>query len=531
MNGEKQLTIKLEKLNTIGIALSKEKNIDKLVERILVDAKNLVNADAGTLYLIKDGMIHFEIVRTKSLGIAMGGTTGIKPPMEPIELKSIVEGQNLHTVVSYCANQGETINIHDAYKAEGFDFSGTKHFDQLNHYLSKSFLTVPLKNHENEIIGVLQLINALDDKKNIIDFSPDDQRLVESLSSQAAIALTNRQLINQLEVLFESLIKLINTAIDDKSPYTGGHCKRVPELTLMIANAACETTTGPLKDFKMSEQDIYELKIAGLLHDCGKITTPVHVVDKSAKLETIIDRISIIENRFEILKRDAEIAYLMKRIDESKYRTLLEMYADDLLFIKRVNIGTDSMRQEDVDRIFKISNYKYCNSLGESVNFLTENEVENLSIRRGTLTEKERKIINHHIEVTIRLLEELPWPKHLKNVTEYAGGHHERMDGKGYPRGLTRKELSIPARMMGIADIFEALTAQDRPYKPAKTLSDAVYMLSRFAKDNHIDSELFEVFIKERVYLKYAETYLPKDQLDFVDEKKALMLAGLTATN
>lgn len=520
-----ELMQRLEMLNAIGIALSSERDINRLVELILIAAKKVVNADAGTLYLVDNEQLRFEIVMTTSLGIALGGTTGRKPPFPPIPLRLADGTPNTQNVVSCAVNFGQTINIEDAYQAYGFDFSGTRRFDEKTGYRSKSFLTVPLKNHENVIIGVLQLINAITAEGEIAPFTEKDQRLVESLASQAAIALTNRQLIDQLEVLFESLINLINTAIDDKSPYTGGHCERVPALTMLIADAVSRVSYGPFKNFRMTDRDRYELKIAGLLHDCGKITTPVHVVDKSTKLETIFDRIHLIDTRFEILKRDAEITMLRGKMDEASYHARLSQYESDREFLRKANVGGEFMRPVDVERVNQIAQYRWTDANGQELPFLSEDEIANLSIARGTLTAEERQIINHHIEVTITMLEALPWPKHLKHVPEYAGGHHERMDGKGYPRGLTKEQMSVQARMMGIADIFEALTARDRPYKPGKTLSESLTILARMANEQHIDIDLFEIFIKEKIYLEYAKMFLEPAQIDEVSEEKLLGIA------
>src|SRR6267142_1668598 len=265
---EQDLVLRLEQLNAIGASLSAERDIDRLLEAILTAAKTITRADGRTL--------RFEIVRTSSLRYYLGGTTGNPVPFYPIQLYK--DGKpNQSMVAAYAALTGRTVNIADAYTADGFDFSGTRAFDTKTGYRSKSFLTVPMRNHDNETIGVLQLINAMEPSTGaIVPFSPSDQRLAESLASQAAIALTNRMLINQLEQLFESFINLINSAIDEKSPYTGGHCQRVPVLTMLLAEAVNDTREGPLRDFNMSEKDRYELKIAGLLHDCGKVTTPVH---------------------------------------------------------------------------------------------------------------------------------------------------------------------------------------------------------------------------------------------------------------
>jgi HD-GYP domain-containing protein (c-di-GMP phosphodiesterase class II) len=513
---------RLNDLNAIGAALSSERDINRLLENILNAARKITNADAGTLYLVDADkqVLTFEILHNDSLNIRMGGTSGNPIPFYPIALYH--DGKpNLAMVVSYSVLRGETVNIPDAYIADGFDFSGTKNFDAKTGYRSRSFLSVPMLNHEHEIIGVLQLINALDaETGNVRQFSGDDQQLLESLASQAAIALSNRRLIQQLEKLFESLINLINTAIDDKSPYTGGHCARVPALTMMLAEAANHAKSGALKDFNLTDKDRYELKIAGLLHDCGKITTPVHVVDKSTKLQTIYDRIHLIDVRFEVLKRDAEIAKLKGEKREAEYSAFIKQLDEDREFLRQCNVGSEKMQDADIARVQQIAKYQWRNEQGQQADFLNVEEVENLTIRAGTLTAAEREIINHHINITIKMLEALPWPNHLKRVPEYASGHHERMDGKGYPKGLTREQMPIQARVMGIADIFEALTAKDRPYKEGKTLTESLTILGKFKQNGHIDPDLFDVFIREKVYLTYARQFLKPEQIDEVDESK-----------
>jgi HD-GYP domain-containing protein (c-di-GMP phosphodiesterase class II) len=529
--GADDLFRRLEELNHIGIALSQEKDITRLLEQILVAAKDITHADGGTLYrMTEDNTLKFEIMRNDTLGIAMGGTTGVEIPFYPINLFD-KEGKPVHSmVVAYAVHHDRSVNIADAYAEEGFDFTGTQNFDKKTGYRSRSFLTMPMKNHEGQVIGVLQLINAKDPRSGeVVAFSDTDQHLAESLASQAAIALTNRLLINHLENLFESFISLINAAIDDKSPYTGGHCQRVPALTMMLAEAVDNCKVGPLGEFTMTERDRYELKIAGLLHDCGKVTTPVHVVDKATKLQTIFDRVALIDTRFEVIKRDAEIALLKGRLDklaagrrdvmvDAQLVASVREIESDRDFLRRANIGTEAMKDEDIARVKAIATrYRWRNGEGERADFLTEEEVRNLTIRSGTLTAEERQTINHHIEVTIQMLESLPWPRHLKNVPEYAGGHHERMDGKGYPRGLKREQMSVQARCMGIADIFEALTAKDRPYKKGKTLTESLTILGKFKLNGHIDPDLFDIFIWEKVYDKYARQFLDPDQIDEVD--------------
>ena len=530
---------RLEQLNDIGAALSQQTSLDALLEKILIAAQTITRADGGTLYLLEEECLRFAIVRNSSLNIAMGGTTGNAINFYPIHLIGKDGNPNKTMVAAYAALTGQTVNVADAYAQEGFDFSGTRNFDKKTGYRSKSFLTVPMRNHEHEIIGVLQLLNSQDEHTgDIVAFSEADQRLAESLASQAAIAINNRQLIDQLEALFVSFIDMINTAIDEKSPYTGGHCQRVPMLTMLLAEAVNETGVGSLAEFSMSDRDRYELKIAGLLHDCGKITTPVHVVDKATKLETIFDRIHMVDTRFEVLRRDAEIEALRKRLAiasdhslgeierrsadyqvDQNLRDRLRQITADRDFVRKCNVGGEFMRPQDQEQITRIgTDYKWIDIEGNTANFLTENEIENLNIARGTLTGREREVINHHIVATIKMLEALPWPKHLKNVPEYAGGHHERMDGKGYPRGLVRDQMSVQARVMGIADIFEALTAKDRPYKKGKTLTEALQILGKFKENGHIDPDLFDVFVRRKVYLRYAEQCLDPEQIDNVDE-------------
>jgi HD-GYP domain-containing protein (c-di-GMP phosphodiesterase class II) len=502
---------------------------------ILVGAKEIANADGGTLYTVTDDdKLKFEIMRTDSLNIAMGGTTGKDIPFPALPIYREDGTPNTSMVAANAVINDRTVNIADAYEAEGFDFSGTRKFDENTGYRSKSFLTIPMKNHEKEIIGVLQLLNSKDRKtEEVIAFSPEIQQLVESLASQAAVAMTNQNLIEGLKALFESFITLIADAIDEKSPYTGGHCRRVPEMAMMLGNMAVKATTGPFKDFTMSEKELYELRIAAWLHDCGKVTTPEYVVDKATKLSTIFDRIELIDTRFELLKNQAEVEMLRQQVEvmrkghpdriksmDVQLRAHKEQLDSDREFIRNANIGGEFMTPEHQERVKQIANYKYKDENGEMAPFLTENEVYNLNIARGTLTNEERQVINNHIVVTINMLESLPYPKALRKVPEYAGGHHERMDGKGYPRGLTREQMSIPARIMGIADIFEALTARDRPYKKAKTLSESLFILGKMKIDNHVDPDLFDLFIREKVYLEYANQFLEPDQIDAVDESK-----------
>jgi HD-GYP domain-containing protein (c-di-GMP phosphodiesterase class II) len=526
--GPDAFTKRIERLNSIGIALSAERDPVKLLEQILLGAKDITNADGGTIYSLgEDDQLKFEILRSDSLNLWMGGTSGKQIPFKGVPLHLPDGTPNRSSVVACSVLDGVTVNIPDAYHAHGFDFSGTRAFDQRTGYKSISFLTVPLRNHEAEVIGVLQLLNARDELGVVVPFSETDQRLAESLASQAATALTKHQLIDGMQDLLESFIRLIATAIDEKSPYTGGHCKRVPELTMMLADAAAKCGRGPLKGFAMSEADRLELRLAGWIHDCGKITTPEWVMDKATKLSALYDRISLVETRFAAFKRDAEITMLRaivggadRSVAEATYQADCARLDEELTFLRRVNFGGEAMRPEDQQRVRDLAKRTWTAPDGSTQPILSVDEVKHLTIAKGTLTPEERGIINHHIVATIKMLEALPYPKHLRRIPEFAGGHHERMDGKGYPKGLKREQMSVQARVMGIADVFEALTAGDRPYKKAMPLSQALTILGRMKLDGHIDPDLFDVFINEGVWLEYAKRFLPPDQIDAVDVTK-----------
>ncbi len=569
------------RLIDLGIQLSAERNHNKLMENILLAAKEFCNADAGTLYLMTEAdTLCFRIIRNDSLDIAQGGTTGEEIALPDVKLFDEDGEPNLHNVSAAAAVTGKTINIPDAYASNRYDFSGTKKFDESTGYNSQSFLTVPLKNHEGDVIGVLQLLNAQDrETGDVIPFAEKIEPLIEAIASQAAVSLNNQMLLEAQKQLLDAFIELIAGAIDAKSPYTGGHCQRVPELTNMLAAAACESDMPSFKEFELTEDEWYELHIAGWLHDCGKVTTPEYVVDKATKLETIYDRIHEVRMRFEVLKRDAEIEMLKGLLDGGDAVELGKIFEDriaqldeDYAFVAECNVGGEFMADEKVDRIKEIAKLKWTRTLSDRIGISYDEakrkerdeepslpvvesllddrydhiiireehdllppdnkwgfdmtvpehkfnlgEVYNLCIGRGTLTEEDRYKINDHIVQTIIMLESLPFPKHLKRVPEYAGGHHEKMDGTGYPRKLEKKDMTIPARIMAIADIFEALTAADRPYKAPKKLSDSVKIMSFMKKDAHIDDELFELFLTSGVYKDYAEKFLLPEQLDEVD--------------
>jgi len=525
-----QITQRLEQLTELSVALGDVRDIDLLLERILLVAKGMTHADGGTLYRPSDdrSALCFHISVNDSLKIRLGGSGGHAIDIPPVPLLREDGDKNMESVAAYSANAGKSVNIEDVYESSEFNFFGMRKFDEQFNYHSQSFLTVPMHDHEGELLGVLQLVNAKNPATGeIIAFTPTDQRFIEALAAQADVALTNQRLIAQLEELLEALVNLINIGIDEKSPYTGRHCQFVPILTMMLAEAVHLTEEGPLAGFSMTDGDRKELWLAGLLHDCGKITTPVHVVDKATKLQTIYDRIGLIDTRYEVLMRDAEIRALRNQLDGGDPAAIRDRLEKELAtlreerdFLRQANIGGEGMKPEDQQRVHQIAARRWVNPDGVEQPFLSEEEVSNLTIRFGTLTDDERKIINNHIVMTVRMLESLPWPKHLQNVPEYAGGHHERMDGKGYPKGLRKEEMSVPARVMAIADIFEALTARDRPYKKGKMLSESLDILGKFSLNGHIDPDLFDIFIRKKVYLEFARKHMDPRQIDEIDESR-----------
>ncbi len=511
---------RFEILYRIGIALSAEHDRGKLVERILLEAKRLCSADGGTLYLVEGETLRFAMTHTDSLGIAQGGSTGNPIDLPPIQLFSAT-GEPVRTSVATRAfHDRKPVHVADAYQAAGFDQSGFRAFDRAKGYRSVSLLAIPLMSGVGEVIGVLQLVNATDpNTKQPIAFEEELQMTVEALAAAAGVALDNQSLLEDQRNLLDAFIRLIAEAIDAKSPYTGGHCERVPILTEMLVKSLCETDEGPYADFRLSDEEWRELRVAAWLHDCGKVTTPVHVMDKASKLETIFDRIEMVAARVEVLKRDIELE-AWKAVAQGAERGVLQQAKlaalrldEDMAFLRRVNVGGESLAEVDKVRIQELANLTFQVG-GHPMPLLEPSLVENLCVTRGTLTEEERLVINEHMVQTIKMLEALPFPKNLKRVPEYAGGHHERMDGKGYPRGIFASDMSLPARALAIADVFEALTASDRPYKLGKTLSECGKILANMKKHNHLDPELLDHFVRSGVLRAYAEKFLPASQID-----------------
>ena len=501
---------KIKSLTQIGAALSAEHNIDRLLEMIVDEARRFTNADGGTLYIMSDNekTLQFAIVQNDSLKVRMGGTAK-KIIWDPVELYNEDNTLNYSNVSSYAALSGEVVNISDVYHTEKFNFEGTCQFDSETGYRSQSMLVVPMRDHKNNVIGILQLLNARDkEKKKTIPFSMECQELTEALASHAAIALTNNRLIKDLQNLFESFVKTIATAIDEKSPYTGDHGRRVVELTMFIAEKINEAERGPFKDVHFDKDQMNELRISAWLHDVGKVAIPEYVMDKPSKLKTVYDRIELIKTRFEVVKRDLEINLLKNgkgRNSISNGGTYSEDHENELMglredyhFLCALNKGSEFVSDEDIKRVQEIAGRKWIMD-GETQVLLRDDEIQSLSTRKGTLTDDEREVINNHAAITFKMLSQMPFPKELKNVPAYASSHHERLDGTGYPLGLKGDEISLQTRILALADVFEALTARNRPYREGNTESQAIKILEFMVKDNHLDADIFNLFVEGKL--------------------------------
>ncbi len=504
--------IRVQKLTQIGIALSSSETLDALLELIVTEAKNLTHADGGTLYLLEENSLRFKVVQTDSLKIKMGGTSQeMTWPALPLYQEDNTPNKAL--VAATAVLEDRLINIPDVYEAVGFSFEGTKRFDQSTGYRSKSMLVIPLKNHEHEIIGVLQLINK--QKNNDVEpFDKHDENITLSLASQAAIAITNTSLIQGLESLLESFLRSIIYAISKKSPYTAGHIERMVDLTLMIAQAIDQDTHTFLEK-RFTPEELKQINFAALMHDIGKLATPEQVVDKATKLEALFDRIALIETRFEVIKKALYIATLEQKISSEEYHEKEALLDSYFRLIQQSNTGSAFTNDHDVSVIQRMAQEPWIID-GVSYTLLSENEAYNLSVQRGTLTKEERDIINEHAIISVDILNKLPFPKKYKEIPQISGNHHEKINGKGYPQGLKENEISFEARILAIADIFEALTASDRPYKKGNSISQAMKILYFMAKDHELDPALVKFFYESNVYQAYAQKYLPKEALDEV---------------
>ena len=514
-NYAERLGEQIRKMSDIGRALSGVQDLNTLLEMIVDQARNFTNADAGTLYIVEDNTLRFQIVQNDSLKIRMGGKSGESIPFPPVELKE-------SNVSAFVALKGVSVNIPDVYDTELFDFTGPKKFDQSTGYRSKSMLVVPMRNHENDIIGVLQLLNATNPISNeVIAFSQDYENLSESLASQAAVSITNAKLIANMTELFEAFVKVMATAIDEKSPVTGGHIRRVADLTLTMAEVIHDIDEGHFKDKTFSPDQMYELRIAAYMHDIGKVTSPVEIVEKAKKLQTIFDRIQYVRLRMAYIiqkikleGQEAKIKILQNGSSPEKLNSIEKETLEKLMeieeiqrFINKCNEPGEFLDDEILVRLKEVSEKTYIDDAGEQQPFLTADELVNLSIRRGSITEKERQKMQGHAAVTLKMLKQIPFTKKLKNIPDFAGAHHEFLNGKGYPLGLKGDEISFEGRLMAVTDIAEALTASDRPYKKAMPLETVYRILRSMVEGEELDPNLVELFIEKEVYKIYQKKH------------------------
>jgi len=510
-----QLGGQIKKMTDIGRALSGVYDLNTLLEMIVDQARNFTNADAGTLYIVEDNTLRFQIVQNDSLKIRMGGKTGETIPFPPVELKE-------SNVSAFVALKGKSVNIPDVYDTDLFDFTGPKKFDQSTGYRSKSMLVVPMKNHEDDVIGVLQLLNATNPVNNeVIAFSQDYENLSESLASQAAVSITNAKLIANMTELFEAFVKVMATAIDEKSPVTGGHIRRVANLTLTMAEVIHNNEDGVFKDKTFSPDQMYELRIAAYMHDIGKVTSPIEIVEKAKKLQTIFDRIHYIRLRLDYMIQKVKLEAQEKKIAllenkavtgeikkiESDSEKQIQALEDIRTFINKCNEPGEFLEDETIERLKEISQKTYVDYQGQEQPFLSEDELTNLSIRRGSITEAERKKMQDHAAVTLKMLEQIPFTKKLKNIPSFAGAHHEFINGKGYPLGLKGDEIPFEGKLMAVTDIAEALTASDRPYKKAMPLETVYRILRSMAGNGELDNDLVELFIDQEIYKIYQKKH------------------------
>jgi len=559
-------------------SLSAETRFAPLLQRVLFETVRIGQAQAGLIYLREgDG----DLMEPQGLVINDTAQTlssfdlsahGLHDAHSPAWLQQLSTADN---VVSHL----------------GFEQAGDLQKVLLAMACPRVHLIgIRLHNRHNETVGLLVFLLADSGNQSDLDkLRPDRIAFLQAVSGAAAVSIESQRLQDRQKQLLDAFIKLLAGAIDAKSPYTGGHCQRVPALTLMLAQAAAASQDPAFRGYQPTDDEWEALHIAAWLHDCGKVTTPEYVVDKATKLETLNDRIHEIRTRFEVLKRDAWIDYwqaIAQGGDEQQLaqqrEASLRALDEDFAFIARCNLGGEAMAEADLQRLRSIAHRTWTRTLDDRLGVSWEEnqrqartpaptlpvrealladrpehlferaeaeliaednpwgfkldvprykynrgELYNLSITRGTLTSEERYIINHHMVQTILMLSQLPFPEHLGNVAEIAGGHHEKMDGTGYPKRLKREQMSLPARMMAIADIFEALTAADRPYKKAKTLSEALGIMANMCRDAHIDPQLFELFINAQIYLQYARRFLDPGQIDAVDTSSLLVKAGL----
>ncbi len=498
-----------KKLNEIGIALSAEKDILKLLEMILTKSREFTNCDAGTFYRLHKNKkkLLFTVVHNDTMKEYSGGTSGVIPSLPPLDLYNDKGEANLNAVASYVFHRSEPVNIPDVYLDKTPLSEGSKFYEKISGYRTNSMLVVPKKIYKDEVIVVLQLINSQDEKGVIVPFEEEFNEIIQSLGSQAAVALDTVELIDEINKLLDSLIKYTVRAIDERSPHTAGHSSRVAKFTRKIAEKINEQKKGPFKNINFSDEELKEIWVAGLMHDVGKIGVPEAVLEKQNRLDganfqVVLDRLEMIKENF-IFKSKIRNIKETKPEDyiDNQLKNELEEWENEFDFLNWLN-KPGFLPEEKKDFLDLIAKKKYTDSSGVSHNYLTKKEHEALSVRKGNLTDDERKTIQSHIIATKTLLSKLPFPKKWKNVPFYASSHHEWVNGKGYPDGLKGDEIPLPARIMCIADVWDAVTAQDRPYKPPTPIDKACEILKSGAKFGEFDKDVVDLFVDNRLWEK-----------------------------
>jgi HD-GYP domain-containing protein (c-di-GMP phosphodiesterase class II) len=500
---------RLEALNKIGIALSSETDLNRLLELILKEARNFTHADAGSLYLVDQdkGCLHFEVAQNDTLK----KRADLKP--ETFNPYSIPITKD--SIAGYIALTGETLNIPDVYNLPpevGFEFN--RGFDKRNSYRTKSMLSVVMKDTDGKAIGVLQLINSTDSRGKAISFNTNIEPLVSSLASQAAVAIKNAQLLKEIKAVFEALIRYSVSAIDARSPFTAGHSRMVAGYSIALAKALNDTNEGPYANISFTPEQIEELNYASWLHDIGKIGVRERVLDKrsclsDAEMGSIINRFENIkasaivetqERKLALFQWKEEDPIRLEKLDR-ELKNRIEQIGEDLALIKKINSDT-LLSESYFEHLGKIHRKRYRDIEGQKRSYLTDFEFENLSVRKGNLIMDEIEEIQSHVIHTENIVNKIPFTRHLKKVPTFATRHHEMLNGSGYPKHVKADNIPIQARIIAVADIFEALIAKDRPYKKGIDLVDSLDILKQEAKNGRLDKELVRIFIENAVYEK-----------------------------
>ena len=493
-----KLKEQIKRLNQIGIALTSETHLPTLLELIVREVRGFTRADAGSLYSVDRNQLRFEVAQNDTLAARRNEVyESFRPYPMPLDKTSIA---------GYVAITGETLNISDVYDLAGDEeYRFNPAFDDRNRYRTRSMLVVPIRTHQNEILGVLQLINSLDEQNNVTVFGSEQEDLVASLASQAAATIQNARLINAVHEIFAALVRYSASAIDARSPHTAGHSRRVATYSMRLARSVNEEAEGTLEDVFFSEKELEELNYAAWLHDIGKIGVREELLERVDRLTPA--SMELISTRFEAIKlavgRDFERQRRAEGGSEETDHTELERRLrevdEDLGFIRKINKAM-RLSSEEIRRIEEIQTKSFRNARGEVRAYLSEEEVHHLSLPSGNLTGKEFQEVRGHVLQTLNIINKIPFTNDLERIPVIAAAHHEKLDGSGYPLGLTASDITIQARILGIADVYDALTASDRPYRGAMPVQEALQHLIKEGEEGKLDRDLVDLFVRKNLY-------------------------------